>query len=159
MRVLGIDPGLSGAYAVLEYGALITAADFPIIGSGKRHRIDGGAFADALRPLLPVGYACIEQVGAMPKQGVSSTFKFGFSAGQILGVIEALEIPIMWVTPPRWKRDLRLSSDKEASRCRAIEWWPNERARFARKKDHQRAEAALIARWAFENGWAGADAA
>lgn len=146
-HVLGIDPGLSGAYAVVAAnGRLCRVEDLPVMGVGARVAINGGELADILRPLA-LDLAVIELVGAMPKQGVASVWKFAQSCGQVRGVLEALQIPIMWVTPKQWKGSLRLSSDKEASRTMAIEAWPDMRASFKRKCDHGRAEAALIARY------------
>lgn len=90
----------------------------------------------------------------MPKQGVSSSFKFGRSLGLVEGVCDGLGIPVQWVTPNRWKKAMRLGADKEASRQLAIRRWPEQAALFARKKDHGRAEAALIALWSIEDSHA-----
>ncbi len=149
--VLGVDPGLNGAFALIGNGKLIDASDIPAIGAPPNRRLDGGHFADLLRSLGGINVAYIEKVSAMPKQGVSSTFKFGYAAGQIIGVIEALKIPVEWVTPTLWKKDLRLSSDKEQSRARALELWPDRADLFRRKMDHGRAEAALIALYGFRH--------
>lgn len=78
-------------------------------------------------------------------------FRFGYAAGQIVGVIDALSIPVIWVSPSVWKRSFMLGKDKEFSRVKAIEAFPDMRALFARKKDHGRAEAALIALWGYQN--------
>ncbi len=83
----------------------------------------------------------------MPKQGVTSTFKFGRSSGTTIGVLECLGLSIRYVSPTRWKRRYRLDSGGENSRRRALDLFPDSAAFFARKKDHNRAEAALIARW------------
>jgi crossover junction endodeoxyribonuclease RuvC len=145
--VLGVDPGLSGAYALVSpCGALVEVDDLPVLGSGPRAAVNSGQLADVLRR-HEIGLAVIEFVHAMPKQGVSSTFRFGYAAGQIRGVIDALDIPLMWTTPAQWKRSVGVTADGETSRARAIETWPEMRAEFARKKDHNRAEAALIARF------------
>ena len=90
----------------------------------------------------------VEAVAAMPGQGVSSTFRFGQAVGAVAGVTAALGLPIQWVAPGVWKRSLRLSADKEQSRQRALELWPGFASRFARKADHNRAEAALIGLYA-----------
>lgn len=145
--ILGIDPGLSGAYAILEEnGHLIDAGDLPLIGTKAQCRIDAANFA-ALIGRLPLRFAVVEQVNAMPGQGVSSMFRFGQSLGTVVGVLAACSIPIVWVTPSKWKNASGLSSDKEHSRQRAIETWPASSPLFARRKDHGRAEAALIASW------------
>jgi crossover junction endodeoxyribonuclease RuvC len=83
----------------------------------------------------------------MPGQGVASTFKFGQSYGSVLGLFGALKYNIIDVTPRRWKKDLSLTSDKEQARQMAINNWPDVSDLFKRKKDHGRAEAALIALW------------
>lgn len=146
--ILGIDPGLSGAYAILEEenGQLIASGDLPLIGTKAQCRIDAANFAALVRG-FPLRCAIVEQVNAMPGQGVSSMFRFGQSLGTVVGVLAACSIPIVWVTPAKWKNASGLSSDKEHSRQRAIETWPSSSSLFARKKDHGRAEAALIASW------------
>ncbi|MFG1334004.1 hypothetical protein V5F41_22470 [Xanthobacter autotrophicus] len=146
MLILGIDPGLSGAFAFLDDGKLTHVADLPTMGEGARRMLDSGALADALKPLT-FDFAVIEQVGAMPGQGVSSMFRFGHAVGQAVGVIHALGIPLKWASPGTWKRTMGLNSDKERARALAIETFPSLRAQFARKKDHGRAEAALMALW------------
>lgn len=146
MLILGIDPGLSGAYAIVDGGKLVHVADLPTMGEGARRMIDSGALADALKPMT-FDLAVIEQVGAMPGQGVSSMFRFGHAVGQAVGVVHTLGIPLKWASPGTWKRAMGLGSDKERARALAIETFPSLRARFARKADHGRAEAALIALW------------
>lgn len=148
---IGIDPGLSGAWSVFQGDNLAVVEDFPVMGVGVRARLNTGALADSIRSLGVVSCAVIEVVGAMPGQGVSSTFKFGYAAGQVVGVIEALDIPVVWVAPAVWKRSYGLDRDKERARARAIETFPHLRDRFARKKDHGRAEAALIGLWGATN--------
>jgi crossover junction endodeoxyribonuclease RuvC len=87
----------------------------------------------------------VEQVHAMPRQGVSSTFSFGKACGMIEGVVAARGLPIAWVTPQRWKKAMGVTADKNSSRQLAINLWPNEAELFKRVKDADRAEAALIA--------------
>lgn len=150
--LIAIDPGISGAWSHFQNGHLTAVEDLPVMGVGARARIDSGAFAAALNcRLVEPRIAVIELVGAMPGQGVSSTFKFGYAAGQIIGVVEALSIPVVWVTPGAWKRSFGLDKDKERARARAIEAFPHLRSSFARKKDHGRAEAALIGLWGVTN--------
>lgn len=139
--ILGIDPGLSGAYAFLADDGTITAGDLPVAGGS----IDIPTFAKIVRDAAP-RCAVVEDVHSMPKQGVSSTFKFGCAHGSVLGAILALGVPTHMVAPTRWKRHFRLSADKDASRALAIRLWPTAGC-FGRKKDHGRAEAALIALW------------
>jgi hypothetical protein len=107
-------------------------------------RVDAANLADLIRERGPYAFAIVEQVGARPGQGVSSMFRFGQAHGTILGVIGALAIPVRYVSPAKWKKALSLNSDGETSRARAIETWPAQAELFARKRDHSRAEAALI---------------
>lgn len=140
--ILGIDPGsVSGAWAAVHDDGSMTCGDLPTVD----RNVDGAAFARLVRALAPCR-AVVEQVSAMPKQGVSSTFSFGRGFGCVLGVLAACEVPVTMVMPGRWKRAFALDSDKEKSRALAIRTWPAS-AQFARKKDAGRAEAALIAKW------------
>lgn len=140
--ILGIDPGASGAIAFYfpDHPELIAAEDVPLAGG----KIDAATLAARIRQMKP-DLGIIEQVGPMPKQGVSSTFNFGAAYGAVLGVIGALAIPSHLVTPPRWKKHFRLSADKEEARALALRLWPARAELFARKRDHGRAEAALLA--------------
>lgn len=144
--ILGVDPGVSGAVAFYFPARpdLIAAEDVPVAGG----EIDAATLAQRINQLAP-SVAIIEQVGAMPKQGVSSTFKFGMAYGTVRGVVQALGIPMHLVTPTRWKKHFRLDADKEKARALALRLWPETR-HFSRKKDHGRAEAALLARFGAE---------
>jgi crossover junction endodeoxyribonuclease RuvC len=147
-RFAGIDPGITGAIAVVdEFGRLVATADIPTAGDGKRRMVSGALLAEALRVWRP-DEVVIERVGAMPGQGVSSTFRFGRALGIIEGVAGALGLPVSYVSATVWKKHLRLPSDKEAARQKAVEIWPSHAAiHFARRRDHGRAEAALIGLW------------
>lgn len=144
--ILGVDPGSSGAIALYWPSAphTIIAEDVPTVDGA----INPAALARRLEEARP-SLAMVELVGAMPKQGVSSTFKFGVAYGLVRGVIGAAFIPMHLVTPGKWKKHFRLSSDKEEARALATRLWPAATC-FSRKKDHGRAEAALIARYATE---------
>ena len=146
IRILGVDPGVSGAVALYcpSRPELITAEDVPTAAGD----IDAATLARLIREWQPT-LAIIEQVSAMPKQGVSSTFKFGAAYGAVRGVVQTSGIPMHLVTPARWKKHFRLNADKERARAVALRLWPTSAA-FARKKDHGRAEAALLARFAAE---------
>jgi hypothetical protein len=145
MNVFSSDPGLNGGGAILNLNhEIVTCFDLPTIGENAQRRIDAANLADLLREHGPYTFAIVEQVGARPGQGVSSMFRFGQSYGTILGVIGALTIPVRHVSPAKWKKALGLNSDGEASRARAIETWPGCAESFARKRDHNRAEAALL---------------
>lgn len=150
--VLGIDPGLTGGIAFLfpAWGR-VAAEDVPLAGG----EVDVDTLAARLRQMAPT-VAVIERVHSMPKQGVSSTFKFGMAYGALRAVVAAMQIPTHLVTPQAWKRHFRLGADKEESRELALRLWPGERSdgAFRRKKDHGRAEAALIARYGAEKGMA-----
>lgn len=154
IRLASFDPGLSGAVAITS-GPHHTSAevhDLPVMGAGKQVILDGGA----LRRLLERGRvdcAVIEHVSSMPKQGVSSTFKFGTTFGQIIGVVQSLGVPHEFVRPHVWMGQMKLPSGpdkKEAARRRAIELFPNLAEELARKMDHNRAEALLLALWWWE---------
>lgn len=140
---LGVDPGAKGALALVTFeGAPLWVEDMP--------SLTGAALGAALRDLLEgeaIQVACVEQVASRPGQGVRSMFTFGANWGAILGALGALNIPTELVTPSKWKPAMQTSGDKDLSRQRAIERWPSEAARFARKKDDGRAEACLIAEW------------
>jgi crossover junction endodeoxyribonuclease RuvC len=146
--IVAFDPGLSGGIAfVSNDGALIDCRDLPTIGEGTQRRIDAANLAAIIRSHNPTK-AIIEQVSAMPGNGVSGMFRFGQSVGTIAGVVGALNLRLQWVAPSKWKREAGLDSTAEKSRARAIETWPDRAALFARVKDHNRAEAALLGLWA-----------
>ncbi len=149
--IMGVDPGLSGAVAFYFPGAPghVSAEDSPIVGGD----LDVATIAGQIKQMKP-DVAIIERVGAMPKQGVASTFKFGASYGALIGVVAALGVPYQLVTPTKWKRHFSLCADKEAARALALRTWPARAELFYRKKDHGRAEAALLARYGAET-WKG----
>ena len=141
---LGIDPGRTGAIAILgDDGRIIDIEDMP--------DLTGAALGTQIRRILDelaphtVTEAWVEQVGPMPKQGVRSVWTFGEGYGAILGALGALGIPVRHVRPQAWKKAAGLPKDKTAARQKACELWPDEAHRFARVKDDGRAEAALIA--------------
>ena len=145
--ILGLDPGVSGAIAFIfsDDPNRVAVEDVPVVAG----EISAALLADRIKAFGP-SIAMIERVSAMPGQGVSSMFGFGVSFGQARGVIGALNIPLHYVTPAKWKKHFRLSSDKEEARKLALHLFPSCSTSFARKKDHGRAEAALIARYGFE---------
>lgn len=152
MNALAIDPGVNGGCAALDMkGEILACFDLPTIGDGSQRRVDAANLADAIREHGPYRLAIVEQVGARPGQGVSSMFRFGQAYGTVLGVIGALAIPVRHVSPSKWKKAAGLNSEAEASRARAIETWPQHAELFARKRDHNRAEAALLALYGAKN--------
>ena len=141
--ICGIDPGMSGAFALLADGELVEVADMPIIEVNGKRRLNAAAAAEIVIR-FNAAFTVIEAVSAMPKQGVSSTFKFGCAYGMARGIIGALGIKTVLVRPAKWKKFFALGAEKEKSRELAINLWPRSEA-FQRKKDHGRAEAALLA--------------
>jgi crossover junction endodeoxyribonuclease RuvC len=108
-------------------------------------QLNAALLAERVKQMRP-SVAFIERVGAMPKQGVASTFRFGAAFGGILGVLAALEIPVRLITPSEWKKHFKLvGADKEASRALAIRTFPACASHFSHKRDHNRAEEALLA--------------
>ena len=151
MKVLGLDPGaVSGGCAIVEIGdgvalQLVDAIDLPIIGVKAKQRIDVLALRTWIQQHRP-DHAVIERGQAMPRQGASSGFKFGRGCGALEAAIQLLEIPMTIIEPTAWKRFHQLpGGDKEASRQRALQLFPAAHALLARKRDHGRAEASLLA--------------
>lgn len=142
-KVLGVDPGLTGALALLGDGYL-AVEDMPVMGSGRQKVVNGAELMRLVTSWKPDA-ALVERVHAMPKQGVVSAFRFGQSLGTIEGVLLGAGVPIHYATPQSWKKHFRLSADKEQARMHAIRLYPRIADRLARKKDDGRAEALLIA--------------
>jgi crossover junction endodeoxyribonuclease RuvC len=152
MRVLGVDPGISGGVAVIDLvdGAapqLIDATDIPTTGLKAKRRVDALALHAWLMLYQPQ-HAYIERAQSMPRQGSSSGFLYGRSVGAIEATVVCCEIPMTIVEPSAWKKFhglLGSRGDKEASRQRALQLFPSAHAMLARRMDHGRAEAVLIA--------------
>lgn len=159
--ILGIDPGVSGALALFApnlsaaSGARWQVIDMPVIG--ERAELNASALRDWLRRMEPE-HAYLEFVAAMPSipdangkrrgMGVTSAFRFGGMFFAIKAVLACCDVPFSLVTPQSWKKSASLmKSDKEASRLRALQLFPDQAAALARKKDQNRAEAMLIARY------------
>ena len=145
MIVLGVDPGASGAVAVLG-GGRRDLIDMPTalisVGKSQRKRISPELLAHELRSLMPVDVAYVEEVASMPRQGLSSTFTFGQAHGLVLGTLAALGVRIVRVRPQAWQNVVRGRGDP---RPRALELYPHFAAELKRKKDEGRADAILIA--------------
>jgi crossover junction endodeoxyribonuclease RuvC len=150
VRILGIDPGaVSGGCAIVEISdgvapQLVDAIDLPVIGVKAKQRIDVLALRTWIQQHRP-DHAVIERGQAMPRQGASSTFKFGRGCGALEATIQLLKIPMTIAEASAWKRFHRLGRDKESSRQHAILLFPAAHALFARKRDHGKAEASLVA--------------
>lgn len=146
MRIAAIDPGISGAVALVDTTtseALV--ADLPTIALGKRNTINPYSLASVLREWAP-NLLVIEHVATRPGQGVSSSGNFMYGAGVLFGVAGALGLEVDFVPPATWKRGLNLlGTSKEASRSLALRLFPALQSELKRKKDSDRAEALLIA--------------
>src|SRR5215472_196044 len=143
-RILAIDPGLSGAWAVLTRdGDFVEAGDLPRFAG----LIDGTQLSTIISLFNP-RQGVIERVHSMPKQGVSSAFTFGAAYGLTIGVMTGAGLPISFVTPQKWKSHFRLSGAmKGASVQRAVELYPAASAHLTLKKHHNRADAILLGRY------------
>jgi len=151
MHTLGIDPGLTGALARLDDDNNVELVDMPVVKERTGSSVCAHQLADhVVGYLVAAGagnlHAYIESVSGRPGQGVSSTCKTCRGAGVIEGVLAALDVPYTWVAPGTWKRASGLlGAEKDVSRARAMQWYPQTSDQLARKKDHGRAEALLIA--------------
>lgn len=149
-RIMGIDPGVSGAIAIFDGITLLDAFDMPVVevqsGKKKKRRISPEMLVAEIEE--HVGYLSrvyIEDVHAMPGQGVTSMFSFGEAAGLVRGVCAGLRLPVCLIPPIAWKRGLRLTGGgKDASRAMAARLWPEKAGLFRRVRDDGRAEAALL---------------
>jgi crossover junction endodeoxyribonuclease RuvC len=147
-RVIGIDPGLSGACALLEMtdsdASLIDVIDVPISGSGAKQSVDVILLQEWLQRHGP-RHAALERAQVMPRQGSSSGFKYGRCTGALEATLLLCGVPLIIVEPSKWKRHFHLhGADKEGARLLTIRMFPREHRFFARRKDHNRSEAVLI---------------
>lgn len=145
--IMGIDPGISGAVAFYfpMVPSRISVDDVPVAGG----EINGYELARLIKIHRPT-LAVVEKVGAMPGNGGVSMFNFGRAYGDVRGVISALDVPMHFVTPQKWKKHFGLTADKEQSRLRAIRMFPAVADSFKLKKHDGRAEAALLALYGAE---------
>lgn len=145
MRIVGIDPGVSGALAFIVDGAYSAHTFMPTVKLGKSSRVNASSLAGFIEGVDP-DLVAIERVNAMPGQGVSSMFSFGHAAGVLEGVVATLGLPCELVTPQAWKRHFGLiGSEKDAARAKAVQLFPG--APLSRKKDGAIADALLIAEY------------
>ena len=152
MKKIGIDPGQTGAIAVMEKGLVVQVVDMPVMARthGKGQQVDASSLASELFGIGTgtISEVVMEQVGAMPGQGSTSMFNFGEGVGIVKGVLGALQIPVRMVTPQKWKKSAGLSGkDKDAARSLAIQLHPEAAEYLRRKKDVGRADAICIARF------------
>ena len=154
MKIIGIDPGLSGAIAILENKKVLKIFDMPVMSEGKKNKrqLNSAQLVNILRENINSNNeeisVVVEQVNAMPGQGVTSMFNFGQTFGAIKGVCAALSLPIYFVRPSKWKKHFELiNSSKDASRTKVIEMYPSFSKQLAKKKDVNKSDAILIARF------------
>ena len=153
MLIIGIDPGISGAICFFENGEIKDVIDMPSMAEGKKNKkqINGSQLFNELeirvKDLQKKNIAVVvERVSAMPGQGVTSMFNFGQSYGVIKGICSAMQLPIYFISPSKWKKYFNLiKTSKDASRAKVIEIFPYISSKLQRKKDSNKAEAILIA--------------
>ena len=153
MIIIGIDPGLSGGIAVLDNNKVLELFDMPVMADGKKNKkqLNSALLAKLIKESISnnsESAVIVEQVNAMPGQGVTSMFNFGQTFGAIKGICATLELPIFFVRPSKWKKHFELiNSSKDASRTKAIEMYPHLAEKLSKKKDVNKSDAILIARF------------
>ena len=153
MKIIGIDPGLSGAIAVLDNSKIKEIFNMPVMAEGKKNKrqLNSAQLVKLIKGFIEKGeetIVVVEQVNAMPGQGVTSMFNFGQTFGAIKGICAALELPIFFVRPAKWKKHFDLiNSSKDSSRTKAIEMYPQFSDQLSKKKDVNKSDAILIARF------------
>ena len=153
MIVIGIDPGLSGAIAILEGKKVLSLHEMPVMSEGKKNKrqLNSAQLVNIIKEKFNKNddiAVVVEQVNAMPGQGVTSMFNFGQTFGAIKGVCAALDLPIFFVRPSKWKKHFELiNSSKDSSRTKAIEMYPSLANQLSKKKDVNKSDAILIARF------------
>ena len=160
MLIIGIDPGISGSICFFENGKVMDIIEMPNMAEGKKNKrqVNGAEVANIFKHVLVEKLktpdailqdevkVVVEHVTAMPGQGVTSMFNFGQSFGVIKGICAALSLPIYFVRPTKWKKYFNLiKTNKDASRTKVIEVYPEISSKLQRKKDANRADAILIA--------------
>ena len=158
MLIIGIDPGISGSICFLEDGIIKDAIEMPTMIEGKKNKkqVNGSQIFNEISFRIKLYEkknikVVVEQVSAMPGQGVTSMFNFGQSFGILKGICSAMQLPIYFVRPAKWKKYFNLiNSEKDASRTRAIEIFPYFSSNLSKKKDSNKADAILIASYFHE---------
>ena len=159
MLIIGIDPGIKGAICILKDGVVIDVFDMPVMPVGKKNKsqVNGSQIYNEILKVTENKdkqdvKVVIEQVSAMPGQGVTSMFNFGQSYGVLKGIFSAMQIPMDFVSPVKWKKYFNLiNTQKDSSRTKAIEFFPYISAKLSRKKDANKADAILIASFYYQN--------
>ena len=158
MLIIGIDPGINGAICFFKKGKVIDVIDMPTMAEGKKNKrqincqqVFNEIFSKIQKDPTENIKVVVEKVSAMPGQGVTSMFNIGQSFGAIKGICAAMQLPIYFVHPAKWKKYFDLiNSQKDASRTKAIEIFPKISSVLSKKKDANKADAILIASL-FEN--------
>ncbi|MDC1177902.1 crossover junction endodeoxyribonuclease [Candidatus Pelagibacter sp.] len=158
MLVIGIDPGISGSICFFHEGKIIEVVEMPTMAEGKKNKkqVNGSQIFNEISERIKKFNkkdikVIIEQVSAMPGQGVTSMFNFGQSFGILKGICSAMQLPMYFVRPAKWKKYFNLiNSEKDASRTKAIEIFPYFSGQLSRKKDSNKADAILIASFYYE---------
>ena len=158
MMIISIDPGISGAICFFQNGEVKDVIDMPTMAEGKKNKrqVNGhqiyNEFSNRIKKYnIQNINVVVEQVSAMPGQGVTSMFNFGQSFGVIKGICAAMQLPIYFVRPAKWKKYFELiNTQKDASRTKAIQMFPKISSILSKKKDSNKADAILIASF-YEN--------
>ena len=158
MLIIGIDPGISGSICFFQDGKIVDVVEMPTMIEGKKNKkqVNGSQICNEISEKIKKLdkkeiKVVIEQVSAMPGQGVTSMFNFGQSFGILKGICSAMQLPMYFVRPAKWKKYFNLiNSEKDASRTRAIEVFPYFSGQLSRKKDSNKADAILIASFYYE---------
>ena len=157
MLIIGIDPGISGSICFFKDGRILEVIEMPVMTEGKKNKkqVNGAQiyneFLKRINKKDDEIRVVIEQVSAMPGQGVTSMFNFGQSFGILKGICSAMQLPMYFVRPTKWKKYFNLiNSQKDASRTRAIEIFPYFSTQLSKKKDSNKADAILIASFYYE---------
>ena len=158
MLIIGIDPGISGSICFFQDGKILDVIEMPTMTEGKKNKrqVNGSQIYNEISKRISIAEnqetrVVIEQVSAMPGQGVTSMFNFGQSFGILKGICSAMQLSMYFVRPTKWKKHLNLiNSEKDASRTRAIEIFPYFSSQLSKKKDSNKADAILIASYYYE---------
>ena len=153
MLIIGIDPGISGSICFLVDGKIMDVVEMPTMAEGKKNKrkVNGSQIFNEISKRIHKDSnqdirVVIEQVSAMPGQGVTSMFNFGQSFGTLKGICSAMQLPMYFIRPAKWKKYFGLiNSEKDASRTKAIEIFPYFSSELSKKKDSNKADAILIA--------------
>ena len=157
MLIIGIDPGVSGSICFFKDGQILDVIEMPTMNEGKKNKkqVNGSQIYNEIvkridKDVVSNTRVVIEHVTAMPGQGVTSMFNFGQSFGILKGICSAMQLPMYFVRPAKWKKYFNLiNSEKDASRTRAIEIFPHFSSQLS-KKDSNKADAILIASFYYE---------